>query len=74
MPTAFWLCPAVLISCVASKLKTCVKHLYNVGPTSKTLDRRCANALCLLGNEAVVFKYKDGEENGTLILGSVYSI
>ena len=28
-----------------SKHKTFVKHLYNVGPTSKTLGRRCINVI-----------------------------
>ena len=36
-----------------SKHKTFVYHLYNVGPTSKTLGRHCTNVtnvfLCLLG-------------------------
>ena len=43
-----------LMGCVQlSKHKTFVLHLYNVGPTSETLGRRCTNLkqmfLCLLG-------------------------
>ena len=30
---------------VPSKHETFLKHLYNVGPTSKTLGRRCANVI-----------------------------
>ena len=30
---------------LTSKHKTFVKHLYNAGPTSKTLGRRCINVI-----------------------------
>ena len=29
------------------------KHLYNVGPTSKTLGRRSTNVLCFLGRDVL---------------------
>ena len=35
---------------LASKHKTFVLHLYNVGPTSKTLGRRCINVIVQKNN------------------------
>ena len=32
-------------SCLLSKHKTCVQHLYNVGPTSSMLIRHCINVI-----------------------------
>ena len=34
-----------LYECIPNKSKTFVYHLYNVGPTSKTLGRRCINVI-----------------------------
>ena len=54
-----------------SKHKTFVWHLYNVGPTAKTLGRRCrpykcyANVLCLLGGD--LLKSYSGSGGGALL-------
>ena len=54
------------------QVNTFVYHLYNVGPTSKTLGRRCTNViemfLCLLGSFFTRFRFCEGISCGFLVL------